>query len=275
MDTLGDHAMVCRRGGDLTKRHDRVRDLLLKAAHAAGIRTAKENPRLLPSGGLRPGDITTVYERPDVHLTAYDVSIRDSLRQNTLNYAAARQGYAAKIGHDAKLAKYRAVCSQADISFQPLVWESTGGATKEVHSTVRRWTDMEAERSNASSLVSARHRLYARISIAIQEENARAIYARLPSTAAALALSHDLDDEEEPPDQDHRADSADEEMATLETPPARAPLRRRRRPSRPQQVRARSVTVAAAVDDSDRSRFLNSAPPPASAPPAGAEAAHV
>ena len=88
-------------------------------------------------------------------------------------------GYAARSAHDAKIAKYDAICEDANVKFFPLAWETTGGATTTVHNIIQRWTKSEAERCNLSAGV-LKVWLYRRLSVFIQHQNALMVFGRLP-----------------------------------------------------------------------------------------------
>eukprot|EP00663_Eupelagonemidae_sp_cell21sb_P010460 gene10460-biopygen9576 len=48
MDPFGDHALVCSGGGDRTRRHNALRDLIVRLAQSAGVAAVAEKPGLLP-----------------------------------------------------------------------------------------------------------------------------------------------------------------------------------------------------------------------------------
>ena len=96
-------------------------------------------------------------------------------------------GVAAQEAHDKKLQKSLAVCREEGIHFVPLAWESLGGATDTVHSTVRKWTDLEASRSGYSASV-IRLNLYAQISCCLQRHLAQAVIDRRLEQSCDLAL---------------------------------------------------------------------------------------
>jgi hypothetical protein len=114
-------------------------------------------------------------------MTAFDVTIKDTLQRTTLPNAAASSGYVAQVGHDAKLTKYLELCDAVNMEFFPLAWETTGGATDVVHSIIARLTKLQADRLAGSSLAVLRTGLYRRISIQLQSHNARMVLDRLPS----------------------------------------------------------------------------------------------
>ena len=57
LDTLGYHARICKVGGDLTRRHNQIRDSICKACHMAGWNPRPEKPGLIANTNERPADI--------------------------------------------------------------------------------------------------------------------------------------------------------------------------------------------------------------------------
>ena len=96
-------------------------------------------------------------------------------------------GVVAQEAHDRKLQKSLAVCREEGIHFVPLAWESLGGATDTVHSTLRKWTDLEASRGGYSADV-IRRNLYAQLSCCLQRHLAQAVIDRRSEMACDLTL---------------------------------------------------------------------------------------
>ena len=55
MDAYGDHALTCCGGGDRTRRHNLLRNMVYHAATAAGLHPELQRPGLLPHRPLPPG----------------------------------------------------------------------------------------------------------------------------------------------------------------------------------------------------------------------------
>jgi hypothetical protein len=119
-------------------------------------------------------------------MSAFDVTIKDTLQSNTLSHAAVSSGHVAGVGHNAKLAKYLDRCHAVNVEFTPLAWETSGGATDTVHSFLQRLTRLQADRS-ALDVGTLRLGLYRRLSLIIHSQNAQMILDRLPPPRVVAA----------------------------------------------------------------------------------------
>jgi ubiquitin carboxyl-terminal hydrolase 44/49 len=177
-DSFGDHAGVCSAGGDKTRRHNAVRDILFLAARGAALSVEKEPKHLLLHGGQKPADLLVRNYTEGFHASAFDVTISDTLQPTSLDRAAAESGYVARVAHEKKLQKYQDSCRESNLAFFPMVWESTGGTTSTVHSTIESWSNQEADRGGLPRS-RIRTRLYQRLSLTLQREYARMIMKRI------------------------------------------------------------------------------------------------
>ena len=181
MDTKGDHASAfeCKSGPHKIARHNHVRDICLGLAVEAGVTGARaEQKHLIIGSGRKPGDIVVDRYHAGSDHTAFDITVSFTLQPSSISDAAQKTGYVAEQAHQRKLARSFEVCRSQNVRFVPLAWESTGGATDQVHSLLERWAYAAADRSG-SPRPSVLAGVYARISIAIQRNNARAILDRL------------------------------------------------------------------------------------------------
>ena len=183
-DIHGDHAMVCRTGRDKTIRHDGLRNILLGVARSAAMIARPEPPdRVLPDG-RRPGDLTIEGYEPGKISTCFDVTIREPLQLTHLPHAALQAGYVARLAHRDKLNRYAEGCAAAGYGFVPLVWETFGGATEEVHEILRHWIRAIYDRSGGAqgegSLSFLFSSVYQRISLHIQRCNGYMVSSRVP-----------------------------------------------------------------------------------------------
>ena len=65
MDEFGDHALCCRRTGDMISRHNRVRNWLFKLCDIARLNPEMEKLGLLGPGDesrRRPGDVSLLWQ---------------------------------------------------------------------------------------------------------------------------------------------------------------------------------------------------------------------
>ena len=93
---------------------------------------------------------------------------------------------AAQAAHNRKLEKTLEDCKKEGLHFVPLAWESTGGAAETVHATIRKWTDLEADRGGYPVEI-IRQNLYAQVSCCLQATWRRRCWTACPS-ALALVL---------------------------------------------------------------------------------------
>jgi len=194
LDPLGDHALLCRHGSGVFHRHNRLRDILFSLVKASGLGATREAPRVVHYSRMRPGDIMTYYEFRSGHAkNAYDVSVTNTFARATLARAAKAAGAACQDAEGRKRSKYLAVCSAQHIAFTPLIFESLGFVSDEVSRCISRWTTLAEERGGDFKEKWSRQLVYAKLSVALQEENARMVFARSPEGAAAVAMSPEDD----------------------------------------------------------------------------------
>jgi len=178
MDIFGDHAVCCHHGPSLLFRHNNVRDILGHAARAAGLSAVVIEKKDQVDGSLvKPGDITVQQYHRGFATSAFDVTITHPLQKKTIEVAMEEAGVAAQEAHDRKLLKSLALCKEEGIHFVPLAWESLGGATETVHSTLRKWSDLEAARGGYPAAL-IRRNLYAQLSCCLQRHLAQAVIDR-------------------------------------------------------------------------------------------------
>jgi hypothetical protein len=188
MDVFGDHSICCKHGPSFIFRHNNVRDILGHAARGAGLAgVVIEKKNQVAGSTQKPGDITVQQYQRGFPTSAFDVTIAHPLQKKYISVAMVEAGVAAQDAHDKKLQKSLAVCREEGIHFVPLAWESLGGATDTVHSTVRKWTDLEASRGGYSASV-IRRNLYAQISCCLQRHLAQAVIDRRLEQSCDLAL---------------------------------------------------------------------------------------
>ena len=128
------HAGVCIAGGERTRRHHAVREVVLRWADRAGLQPEREKPDLLLP--QRPEDCRLAARRPaDVYLpcfggfpTALDIAITAPQRRESL-VEAGKQGGSAAAAYARVKAQHlntEATCAGQGVRFQPVVLESTG-----------------------------------------------------------------------------------------------------------------------------------------------------
>ena len=202
LDRFGDHALACCGGGDRTRRHNLLRNMVFHAAEAANLHPEIEKPGLLP---LRPlwgstfdngspmceHDSNRSLRRPaDVYIprwrsgpsAAWDFAVTSGLRLDALVDATT--------GSDAVTAKYedfkcshldtKAQCQSQGITFVPMIVEAVGGGWGKSARCV--WSELakssalatgELETESSSAVL-----LRQRLSMALHRESARACLKR-------------------------------------------------------------------------------------------------
>jgi hypothetical protein len=188
VDVFGDHSICCKHGSSFIFRHNNVRDILGHAARGAGLAgVVIEKKNQVAGSTHKPGDITVQQYHRGFPISAFDVTIAHPLQKKYISVAMVEPGVAAQEAHDKKLQKTLAICQEEGLHFVPLAWESLGGATDTVHSTIRKWTDLEASRGGYSASV-IRRNLYAQISCCLQRHLAQAVIDRRLESLCDLAL---------------------------------------------------------------------------------------
>jgi hypothetical protein len=188
MDTLGDHALCCHNGTSRVFRHNNLRDILGHSAKAAGLSAVViEKKNQIAGSKKKPGDITVQQYHRGFQSSAFDVTVAHPLQKKYIDVAMSEAGVASQDAHDRKLQKALEACKEEGLHFVPLAWESTGGATEQVHETIRKWTDMEAARGGYPA-AAIRQTLYSQISCCLQRHLAMAILDRQPEATCARVL---------------------------------------------------------------------------------------
>ena len=205
LDRFGDHALVCCCGGDRTRRHNLIRNMVYYAAASANLHPELEKPGLLPqrpfSGSLYENgsssgdtDSSPSFRRPaDVYIprwrsgppAAWDFAVTSGLRLESIADSARDP--------DAALTKYedfkcqhqetKTPCSAQGITFIPMVMEAVGGGWGKVARSV--WSQLAKSSALASGELqtesSSAIMLRQRLSMTLHRENARALPKRFAS----------------------------------------------------------------------------------------------
>ena len=166
-DSFNDHARVCPAGGDKTRCHNAVRDILFLAARGTALSVEREPKHLLLRGGQKPANLLLRDYTKGFHASTFDVTISDTLQPTSLDRATAVTGYVARVAHEKMMLKYQDSCRESNLAFPPLVWESTGGATSTVHSMLESWSNLEADRCGLPCF-RIQARIYQRLSLSLQ-----------------------------------------------------------------------------------------------------------
>ena len=181
------HAVRCRGGGDITIRHNSLRDECYFRCLSASIEAEREVSGLLPSDPQRrPADVF-LPACPGLGAVALDFAVTCPL-QETLVRDAAGHTLAAAMNYEAqKLADRQTAqrCTEMGFKLTPMVAESLGGWGPAAQGLFREVAKATAQTSGLEESVAV-SQLYEAMGIRLQRANARAILTRL---AAALNTS--------------------------------------------------------------------------------------
>jgi hypothetical protein len=195
LDSFGDHALVCACKGDRTVRHSRLRNLVFEEATEAGMGVETEKASLFPGrpaeDGLctegearRPADTVEGWEEGEERGLGICGHIRNEGGQIG-DRGEEKKGTAAIIQkYEEFKNKYKDTWQQCDeqgIDFVPMIIEAHGGGMScsmrsRLHEIARRQKSAgtDCEGIGPGLLIAQRS------SLCRQEENARAIWRRLP-----------------------------------------------------------------------------------------------
>jgi hypothetical protein len=178
------HAVSCRGGGDITVRHNSLRDECFYRCLAAGFQAEREESGLLPSDPLRrPGDVV-VRAFPGSGPAALDFAVTCPL-QASMREVAAQHTLAAAMAYESHKLGDRntaSLCQAQGLTLIPMIAETLGGwgpAAQHFFQVLARST---AERTGVPDSVAV-GQLYQALGIRLQRANARSILTRSAATA--------------------------------------------------------------------------------------------
>ena len=183
MDSRGHHAVACNCGGDIVTRHNDLRNTVYREARKAGFKPELEKQGLLP--GRRPADVLlhvgpcklrpAGVSFPTVALDFAVVSpfTTARLRQQGPALCAAIDYAEQKRKHENTAGR----CADQRVSFEPIVFEATGGVDPEAQLLLE-GLRAEVARKTEITKNEAIQRLKARISIDLQRSLHRSLERR-------------------------------------------------------------------------------------------------
>ena len=197
MDAYGDHAICCKKKGNIIKRHDHVRDILYNFLNIASIPSRKEIVGYIAGAKSRVGDLIIPFGGSGLETDTerlYDVSIFSSLYIDRLQNSSEKKESAAEAAVKAKLRIRKADnnglidTTRGKRKFIPLGFESFGGFS----SNSKKFVDFIAhEWSSKSGMPKsiAKNSIISKISFGIQRGNGMCLVA-----ISAASLKRDIDD---------------------------------------------------------------------------------
>lgn len=202
LDRFGDHALVCSCGGDRTRRHNLLRNMVFHAAAAANLHPELEKPGLLaprpfvgstrengdsndvdpPSASMRrPADVYVPRWRAGPP-AAWDFAVTSGLRLEVVHDSARDPEACLKSYEDFKCSHLdtKAQCQSQGISFLPMVMEAAGGGWGKTARGV--WSELAKSSALAfgelQTTTASATQLLQRLSMTLHRENARACLRR-------------------------------------------------------------------------------------------------
>jgi hypothetical protein len=191
LDEYGYHALTCKHGGDLTHRHNAVRDVILKSCQMAGWSPGSETPGLIANSDERPADIFIPHHTNGKSCAA-DIAVTHALQPSSITYAAREaSGAATRYAKMVKDKKYKKLLEDQDygIDFLPLVVDCFGA-----------WDQRAIKffKKIAGSISKFKSRPYSetisqlmeKISVTLMRANAKALLRRRPTQDIMEQTSH-------------------------------------------------------------------------------------
>lgn len=201
LDVFGDHALHCKKKGNIIRRHDHVRDVLFNFLTIASIQAKKELVGYIAGEKSRVGDLVLPFSGSGLQAHTeclYDVSIFSSLYINRLQSSSERKEYTAELAVLTKLRNRKAdnssliQTSRGKRKFIPLGFEALGGFS----SNSKKFVDFIAFEWSSKSGIdksTAKNAIISKVSMAIQRGNGMCL-----ATVSAASLTRDIDDVDSP-----------------------------------------------------------------------------
>jgi len=202
LDRFGDHALVCGCGGDRTRRHNLLRNMVYHAASAANLHPELEKPGLLPHrplfgstyengscqseqdsdpGARRPADVYIPKWRSGPP-AAWDFAVTSGMRLESLADSL-RDPDAPMLHYEDFKCGFkdtRTLCQSQGITFIPMIMEATGGGWGRMARGV--WSELAKSSALATGELESHSTcaimLRQRLSMTLHRENARACLRR-------------------------------------------------------------------------------------------------
>ena len=130
VDSLGQHALSCRKHPGRVQCHAQINDLIHRALIRAEITSSKEPLGLSRDDGKRPDGLTLVLWHSG-HSATWDVTVVHTLAASYVTQSAVQAGKAEEIAAERKSDKYSGLSSGH--IFIPVAVESLGPLTDDAH----------------------------------------------------------------------------------------------------------------------------------------------
>ena len=181
IDPLGQHCFVCKRNSGKHARHHAINQLIQRELSRCDIPSESEPSGLFAMNQLRPDGITTVPWSRGQQLI-WDFTCTHSLSASNLRSTSGEIGKAAAMAEENKNRKYSPI--PGHLIFTPIALETLGAYGP---LATRFFSEVGKRQATVLGDLTAKHKLYQRVSIELQRGNARCIMF-------ALKLKNDQDD---------------------------------------------------------------------------------
>ena len=191
LDCGGLHALSCTAGGDISFRHNLVRDIIFHFCLRARLNPQLEKAGLLEDESImvnlrRPADVLAEMRQGPAssrtERTAIDVKVINALGQGHLDATALSGLAAAERYRDEQLEHLNtaSLCRDRGISYEPVVFTAQGGVEKHAESILSRVAASVAA-SEEASVSEVKAEMMQQISLCLARSVAKAIRRRRPA----------------------------------------------------------------------------------------------
>ena len=179
LDPLGHHAAICRHGGDVVIRHNRLRDVFLSFCHHTHIAARLEAGSGLTPGldCTRPADVL-VRDWAQGKPAAFDITVTSPLTPAILAEASRRVGAAAEAAENRKHTANDPKCAELGWRCVPLAVETYCNWGEEARRTFTLLATRLAFGSSSFRKARVISDMFGRLNITLVRAIARAILAR-------------------------------------------------------------------------------------------------
>eukprot|EP01127_Copromyxa_protea_P014070 TRINITY_DN386_c0_g1_i8.p1 TRINITY_DN386_c0_g1~~TRINITY_DN386_c0_g1_i8.p1 ORF type:complete len:1404 (-),score=287.75 TRINITY_DN386_c0_g1_i8:242-4453(-) len=177
LDADGFHAAMCKFGGSLQRRHDKIRNIIYEFCRSAMWNPILEKEVIARGERAIPGDIFIPSAGDDNQGVAVDVTITHPQTERMVSRAAHTPLAAVMAAEAAKRAKHGQLCENAGITFVPFAIDFYGGVGPEAEAFIKRTAEAIAARRGGNR-GPATGGIYRKIFFELARQNARAVLLR-------------------------------------------------------------------------------------------------
>ena len=150
LDTFGHHCVTCRCGGDVTTRHNALRNVLHTTFHHAGLSAHLEQGSSWSNDKSRSCPADILVDNWDRGLSAaFDVSVTSLLNPSLIVESSISSGVAARVAEECKHEKNDKRYSELGWQCIPIVVETYGSWVSEARQALSQKASRLAFRTNS------------------------------------------------------------------------------------------------------------------------------